>query len=293
MKRASVLLLALGGLVPSASAGAQSLYASSAAGGPGELYILNAATGAALQDVGPLNDALGVNYGITGLAFNPVTGVLYGSTANNVAATEARLVTIDPANGRVTVVGPFNAGNAGITPATMGDLAFDSAGNLYGIGTVGGPQLYRINPITGQATVVGSTGLTSTEGGALAVSPAGVFYGNASSARYGTYDSTTGAFTLITNPVEPVGGAFASFDFSPNGVLYGLDLGPNTTGKPTHLTTIDPATGTVTVLGPSVAQLDAIAFQVPVPEAGSLTLLGGAAATLGLRRRAARRRRKP
>jgi hypothetical protein len=285
-------LSALGCLGLSAAAGAQSLYASSAAGGPGELYILNPATGAVLQDVGPLNDAGGVNYGITGLAFNPVTGVLYGSTANNVAATEARLVMINPANGRVTVVGQFNAGNSGTGAATMGDLAFDSAGNLYGVGTVGGPNLYKIDLITGKATVTGNSGPTFTEGGALAVSPAGVFYGNANSGAYGTYNPTTGAFTAITNPVEPIGGAFAAFDFNSNGVLYGLDLGPNSSGKATHLTTINPATGAVTDLGASVAQLDAIAFQAPVPEAGTLGLLGGAA-TLALRGRRARRRREP
>ena len=283
MTRASTLLSGLAVLAVAAPAGAASLYAATAAGGPGELYTLNPATGAVVQDVGPLNDANGVNYGITGLAFNPLTGVLFGSTANNVAAIQARLVTINPATGRVTVVGQFNAGNAGTTPATMGDLAFDSAGNLYGVGTVGGPQLYRIDTVTGKATVVGSTGLTSTEGGALAVGSDGIFYGNASSARYGTYNPTSGAFTTITNPVEPIGGAFAAFDFDPSGVLYGLDLGPDTAGKATHLTTITPATGAVTDVGASVAQLDAIAFSVPEP--GAVGLLVVAAASVAVRRR--------
>ena len=29
-----------------------------------------------ISDIGPLNDGVGVNYPVTGLAFNPVTGVL-------------------------------------------------------------------------------------------------------------------------------------------------------------------------------------------------------------------------
>src|ERR1043165_5840759 len=75
---------------------AATLYGSTSAGGPGELYILNPATGAMLADVGALNDAFGANYPITGLAFNPVTGLLYGSTGNSVAATAGQLVTINP-----------------------------------------------------------------------------------------------------------------------------------------------------------------------------------------------------
>jgi hypothetical protein len=139
----------------------------------GELYILNPANGALISDVGPTSNVLGQNFPITGLAFNPVTGLLYGSTGNAVAGAEARLVQINPATAQVTVIGMFNAGpvNSGGTPATMSDLAFDSAGNLYGIGSIGGPQLYSINPATGQATVIGSTGLTSTSGGGAGHQP--------------------------------------------------------------------------------------------------------------------------
>ena len=57
-----------------ASASAQSLYASAAAGATGRLYRLNPATGAVIQDIGPLNDVTGLNYPITGLAFHPTTG---------------------------------------------------------------------------------------------------------------------------------------------------------------------------------------------------------------------------
>ena len=56
------------------------------------------------------------------------------------------------------------------------------------------------------ATVIGSTGLTSTTGGGLAISDTGVFYGTPTASRYGTYDSTTGVYTDITNPTKPTGG---------------------------------------------------------------------------------------
>ena len=100
---------------------------------------------------------------MTGLAFHPTTGVLYGSTGNANTALQGALVTINPATARVTVIGSFNAGpvNGSGSPATMGDIAFDSAGNLYGVATIGGPNLYSINPATGQATVVGVNGAST------------------------------------------------------------------------------------------------------------------------------------
>src|SRR6266508_4362857 len=87
-----VLLCLLGtlGLAPQANAG--TLYGSTSAGAPGELYILDPATGAIVRDVGPLNDSLAVNYPITGLAFHPASGVLYGSTGNAITNTAAKLV---------------------------------------------------------------------------------------------------------------------------------------------------------------------------------------------------------
>lgn len=273
-----MLLCSLGtlGLAPQANAG--TLYASTSAGGPGELYILDPATGAMVQDVGPLNDSLAVNYPITGLAFHPVSGVLYGSTGNAITNTAAKLVTINPNTGLVTVIGPFNAGNVG-NPSTMADLAFDPAtGILYGVGSVGGPQLYSINIATGQATVIGGSGLTSTSGGGLAVSSGGVFYGTPTGTNFGTYNSVAGTFTFIATPTRPLGGAYAALAFDENGVLYGLNSGVGSP-PPTSLVTINPTTGAVTNLGLSVTSLDAIAFQ-PVPKPALAIATAGNQVTL-------------
>jgi hypothetical protein len=204
------------------------------------------------------------------MAFNPVTGLLYGSTGNSVPGTAARLVSINPLTAQVTVIGSFNAGNAG-NPSTMSDLAFDSSGHLFGIGSIGGPQLYSIDLLTGKATVIGGTGLTSTTGGGLAISAANIFYGTPTSSRFGTYNPVTGAYANIGNPDKPVGGAYAALSFNESGVLYGLNLGSGTP-PPSHLVTIDLATGLVTDIGSSVISLDAIAFQV-VPEPGTTVLV--------------------
>src|SRR3954471_1844635 len=117
MKIFDTLSFLFGILACAANANAGTLYAATSAGGPGELYVINQATGALVQDVGPLNDSLSTNYPITGLAFNPVNGLLYGSTGN-AGAVDALLVTVNPATALVTVVGAFNAGptNTGGTP---------------------------------------------------------------------------------------------------------------------------------------------------------------------------------
>ena len=241
-----------------------------------------------LTEVGLLNDALNVNYPITGLAFHPITGVLYGSTGNNPSDTAARFVTIDINTAQVTVIGMFDAGpvNSGGTPATMADIAFDAAGNLYGIGTIGGPNLYSININTGKATVIGSSGLTSTTGGGLEI-VGGVAYATPTSSRYGTYDLTTGTYANITNPVKPGGGgAYNALTSDENGVLYGLNSAPGSP-PPTFLVTIDPTTGTVTSLGQSINSLDALAFQ-PIPEPTTVALFLGSAVVVA----ATMRRRK-
>ena len=277
-----VFLCLLGTLALTTQANAGVLYASSATGAAGELYIIDAANGAMIQDIGPLNDTNAVNYPITGLAFHPITGVLYGSTGNNPETTAARLVTINPATGLVTLIGSFNAGptNSSGVPCTMADIAFDSAGNLYGAGSIGGPQLYSINLTNAKATVIGTTGLTSTTGGGLAISSSGVFYGTPTASRYGTYDTTTGAFTAIsTAMVKPVGGAYGALVFDENGVLYALNVGSGSP-PPTHIVTIALATGVITDLGASLASLDAIAFQpTPRPKL-SIANAGGNQVTL-------------
>jgi hypothetical protein len=265
MKLLKSLLFLLGVLSFAARADAGILYAATSAGASGELYIINQANGAVVQDIGPLNDASGLNYPITGLAFSP-SGVLYGSSGNKFPASEAKLVKINPATGQVTAVGSFNAGptNSGGTPATMADISFDAAGNLYGVASIGGPSLYSINLGTGQATLVGPNGaLTSTTGGGLGISPSNVFYGTPTATRFGTYDSTLGTYTNIANPTKPAGGGYGALSFD-GSVLYGLNVGAGSPA-PTHLVIFNPATGAITDLGSSVNSLDAIAFRVPEP----------------------------
>jgi len=239
-----------------ASARAGTLYLATAAGGSGELYIIDPATGATLKDVGPLNDSSSANYGVTGLAFHPTTGVLYGSSASSDIATRARLLTIDPATAQVTVIGSYNAADA-----TMADIAFDSTGVLYGAASKNGPNLFSIDTTTGQATQIGNTFLTSTSGGGIAVDSTGVIYGAPTASRFGTYNLSDGTFINNGTLDKPAGGgAYAALAFDEHGVLYGLNSGPGTP-PPTHLVIINTNDLTVTDIGVSVSAGDAIAFQ--------------------------------
>jgi hypothetical protein len=154
----------------------------------------------------------------------------------------------------------------------MADLSFDSTGKLYGVGSIGGPQLYSINTTTGQATGIGSTALTSTTGGGIEVSAAGTIFGTPTASRFGTYSATLGTYTDIANPTKPVGGGYGALSFDGN-VLFGLNVGSGSP-PPTHLVTINTTTGAVTDLGASLDSLDAIAFRT-IPEPATSMLLVG------------------
>jgi len=234
---------------------AADLYAASGQGAAGELYIIDPATGATITDVGPLKDSGARNFGMTGLAFDPVSGVLYGSSANanSDTTTRAQLVTINPASGLVTPIGGFGLAAGG----TMTDIAFDPVTHvLYGLPSNGGASLFTIDKSTGQATLVGSSIFTATNGGGLAISSASIVYGTPLPANFGTYDKTTGAYTDIANPAKPNGRGYGALAFNGD-VLYGMEAHSDS-----HLVTIDTATGTVADLGATSAQfLDALAFR--------------------------------
>ena len=228
------------------------LFGAIGSGVPSDLFILNPSTGGVVTDLGP------TGFSISGLRFDPTTGVLYGSTANNGGVARGSLITLNPATGVGTLVGSF-----GIPNHTMSDIAFTKDGTLYGWAEPQRDDLHTINKATGTATSVGNSGL-STFGSGLAANSKDIlfFTGNGPNGPLRTIDKTTGLPTTVaTMSGAPLpGAAINALAFDSHDTLYasnGGDFGPN---SPSHLVIINTTTGVITDLGPSIIGLDALAF---------------------------------
>ena len=258
------------------------LYGADGAGGNlSNLYILNPTNGSIISTVGP------IGFSITGLAIDPTTGVLYGSTSRNGAPT-GNLVTIDQTTGTGTLVGSY-----GVPNHTMADLTFTSNGTLYGWAESSLDDLHTINKSTGAATDVGNAGI-STFGSGLAANSADVIYftGSGASGPLRIVNKTTGLPTTVATlsgaPFPTLAIDALAFDGSILFGVNGADGGPG--GTSFDLVTINTITGVVTDLGPTVNNLDAIVF-TPEPATWVAGVLVFATLAFSQRRRTVSRPR--
>ena len=194
-------------------------------------YNLNVSTGASTRLSG---FGLGDFSVVSGLAFDTNTNTQYGSDT-----FFGVLVTINPATGAGTIVGPLGFPN-------VQGLAFDPNTNtLYGFDTVT-LQLITINPATGAGTVVGPLGIAGAFVTAIAFDPnTNTLYGfNNTTNQLITINTNTGAGAVVGAALG-IGGAVISgltFDANAN-ILYGSDTGNF------NLVTIATATGVGAVVG--------------------------------------------
>lgn len=250
------------------------LFGATGAGGTaGSLYILNQTDGSIVQTIGALEDAGGNDFAITGLAWNPLTSVLYGSTANNSPTAPRSLVTINPFSARVTTVGALNVENGG----PLSDISFRPGFNtLFGWSPVNA-ALFSVNLATGAASRVGPDNPGLQGGGGLAFRSDGVLFATPDEANLRTMftiDPVTGVLTPVG--ARPVDQFFINALAFNGPTLFGsLSLIPPNTS---NLGTVNTSTGAATPLGPAVLNLDGIEF-LPIPEPSSLLLAGAAAAT--------------
>lgn len=163
---------------------------------------------------------------VTGLAFQPGTGTLFG-----VSHIADQLLTINTATGAATPVGSL-----GVNVTDVG-LAFDSAGNLFLSADFGGDDFYSVDSTTGAASLIGSTGTTGVVG--LDFSSDGTLFGLADwgENELVTIDTTTGAATAVGQ--LGWGTLTGGIAFDSAGTLY---AGFGLSGSQ-GLTTINPATG--------------------------------------------------
>jgi hypothetical protein len=233
------------------------LYAASGTFGvQGILYTLDPATGAVLTTVGPLHDANGNFYGITGLKYHPATGIFYGATGHGSPTNPNYLVIVDPVTALVTPIGSLGVG------ALVTDIAIDpTTGTMYGLNEYN-QNFYTINTSTGRAVQTGLTGIGLTNEGGLAADRRGALFGVTDFSFY-SFNKTTGVATLI----GPTGlrNWLKAADFNPSNVLYGLEGGGGSDNVHLRwLVTFNVTTGTGTRVGQITARdLGALAF-IPV-----------------------------
>ena len=220
------------------------------------LYRLDPSTGAVLQTIGQ------IGFPVSGLAQDPSTGTLYGATGNS--AFEGTLITINKSTGAGTFVGDAGDG----TP--ISDITFTPDGTLFGWLARPEHDLVRIDKATGAGTVVGDSGLTFTEGGGLASDAAGTLFLSTEEddGPLRTVDRSTGLVTTVVPAMDgtkdlPLG----AFAFDAAGTLFGVRIDFNLGFRPTELLTINTSTGALSVRGPSVDKLAAIAFGTLPPAA--------------------------
>lgn len=222
----------------------------------GSLLILSK-TNAALARVG----SFGMPANMFDLAYDSQYDILYAS-GNDPAIFINNLYTIDRARGAARLIGSFGV------PLMYG-LAYNPRdGRLYGA-TAGSPdsRLYLVDTNSGNATVVGSTGIFSASGSSihgLAFNPAdGELYGCLSGREYlggiVRIDTATGEATFLYE-CQPL----MDLAFDPEtGTLFGIDNGVGV--YPDGLYTIDLPTGSASLVRRGVGNAQGLAFAMPPP----------------------------
>lgn len=222
------------------------LYGAKGGSSASALYTIDPATGDETS-VGATGIA------ITGLAFHPISDVLYATTTNlSPSSTNRKLYTIDPTTGTATLVGALSIGSR-----TVPDIAFDSAGVLYGWQT-SDTQLVTINISTGVATTYGPTGGVAVSGGGISINSGGTVYTAFSGNPQHLFniDPSTGARTDLGAMSGSIGGEnCAALSFDEDDMLWAVLLGTGTA-----LATIDVATRVVTTVGSMLSGMDALAW---------------------------------
>ena len=217
------------------------------------------------QQFGTVDLGSGVFQGIRTSADQEYRGLVPASNGSLLTlGFDGNLSSITPATGLVTVIGPTGMSNCSTPTSPCGP---NSAGVLAALGatlyaTDFSQNLYRVNPATGAATLIGATGMpvvpfpshfTSNSDGTANVMSATLFAANGN--LYATFD---------TDRLDPATGQL-------------------TIGIPNSLYQINPETAAATRLAPTVEAITAVtqsngtsyAFDVATGQLLTLNLANG------------------
>jgi hypothetical protein len=229
------------------------------------LVQLDPATGQLVQVIGP------VGFTVNGLAWDPKSSTLFGSTAIGDAAFHG-LITIDLTTGAGTPVNPSvdNFGLPGNSP--IHSITIGANGKIVGWYDEFAPPagvtdtFVQIDKKTGIATEHNNTGIDTSQNG-LAFDNGNNLW-NIDSPRFEAGVVTQTAYLL--NPVHgkptfsrplspPIAAALG--DFSPaNNLYYGLNFQAFSHSHTTFIVTVDVSSGNVATLGQTVDNLHTLAF---------------------------------
>jgi peptidoglycan hydrolase-like protein with peptidoglycan-binding domain len=224
---------------------------------PPNLYTIDPATGDTTV-IGP------VGYKITGLAFDPTTGILYGNTGN-AGSNQNSLFTINTTTGAGTLLGTIDIGG---NPISMGDISFRSDGILYGASS----DIYTIDKTCLGAqclppgALVGDSGLSTYGNGFAFDSNDNLYLFGDGDDNFYQMNPDTGAVISTNAFSNPSGNSMAigAASFNNNDILFAPRL--NYGNPPSDLVIIDVSSNSLTSLGDNVDMqyISALAFAAPI-----------------------------
>ena len=245
---------------------AQALYVAAES----NLYTIDPATGNEISSIGPVQIG-GTPIILSGLAFSPITGALYGTTASY-GNFSYSVVTIDPATGAAALIGAD-----GGLESVVYSISFDSTGVLYGLSAAG--PIGTINLTTGTFTTIGALSEGILGGiGFSSVSPYNLFLSEeGSDGPLSIVNKATGAATFIATLNGEPGAYITGMTSNDAGILLASATGEG--GG--FLLAIDPSDGAVSFINFLPYGAAGISFQPPPAAATSFTLTGPIGGPIG------------
>ncbi|RPJ25446.1 MAG: hypothetical protein EHM33_14500, partial [Chloroflexi bacterium] len=207
------------------------------------LVELDPVTGAWLTTIGD------IGYLVSGLDYDPVSGILFATTSLNDGTFENGLLIINMQTGEGTPVGSGSG-------LTINNIRADASGTLFATAVYDpgvSSDLVTIDPITGTISIVGDSGEEFWAHGMSFDATDTLYLVNGDGGIY-TVDTSTGA---ATDTFETAQRAHHG-DFHPNtGKFWGIDA--ISTGAK-NLRVMDVSTGVVEQTLPTVDSLHTLAF---------------------------------